>query len=590
MSESGSAPLDRYELSKVALGESEADLAIINGSIVNVYTAELLTGDTILIKGDKIACVGKYAKRGIGPSTRVIDAAGKILVPGFIDGHTHMDYLCSTREVVRFAAKTGTTSIITEIVEVAFRLGYRGIIDYLKSTRGHPIKFWFTLPPMGTISPVSRQHLLSLAEVRRLLRRKDCVGLGEIYWGMVTAGDPQQLAVVAETLRAGKKVEGHSAGAAANKLQAYSALGVSSDHEPISADEALERMRLGLSVLAREGEVREDLEAVSLIKDRKIDFRRLAVSTDGIGPRHLVTYGFMEHVVQRAIDLGFPAVQAIQMGTLNVAEHFNLQDFIGGIAPGRFADVVMLPSLNVIRPEMVVSSGQIVLEQGKNEFQPRPYNYPGFTKGIVNIKRELRASDFTVPVADTESRVKVRVIDQLTKVLTREMLTELPVISGRVQPDIAQDIIKVAAIEYIHTAGKAFTGFIHGLGLKMGAVATSTCWDSTDIMVAGANETDMALAVNRIKVLGGGTVVCLNGDFLAELAFPIGSLISEESMEAMADRLKLVQDSAAMLGCTSEDIRTTLSVLTTPAIPYLRICESGLFNVRLNGPIDLFVK
>ena len=210
----------RYELSKVALGESEADLAIINGSIVNVYTAELLTGDTILVKGDKIAYVGKYAKRGIGPSTQIIDAAGKILVPGFIDGHTHMDYLCSTREVVRFAAKTGTTTIITEIVEVAFRLGYRGIIDYLKSTRGHPIKFWFTLPPMGTISPVSRQHLLSLAEVRRLLRRKDCVGLGEIYWGMVTAGDPQQLEVVAETLRAGKKVEGHSAGAAANKLQA----------------------------------------------------------------------------------------------------------------------------------------------------------------------------------------------------------------------------------------------------------------------------------------------------------------------------------------------------------------------------------
>lgn len=590
MSKAGSPPLDRYELSKVALGESEADLAIVNGSIVNVYTAELLTGDTVLTKGDKIAYVGKYAKRGIGSLTKIIDASGKILVPGFIDGHTHMDYLCSTQELVRFAVKTGTTAIITEVVEMAFRLGYRGITEYLKSTRDQPIKFWFTLPPMGTISPVSREHLLTRAEVRRLLRRKDCVGLGEIYWGLVTAGDRQQLEVVAETLRAGKKVEGHSAGAAANKLQAYSALGISSDHEPITAEEALERLRLGLTVLVREGEVREDMEAVSLIKDQKIDFRRLAISTDGIGPRQLISRGFMEHLVQRAIDLGFPPVQAVQMGTLNVAEHFNLQDFIGGIAPGRFADIVMIPSLTVIRPEMVISNGQIVMEQGKTDIQPHPYTYSRFTKGIVNIKQEFGVQDLSVPVDGSDSRVKVRVIDQLTKVLTREIITELPVSTGQVQPDAAQDIIKVAAIEYVYTGGKGFTGFIHGLGLKRGAVATSTCWDSTNIMVAGANDPDMALAINRIKELGGGTVVCLNGNVIEELAFPIGSLISEESMEALADRLNRIQKSAAELGCTSPDIRTTLSVLTTPAIPYLRICESGLFNIRLNSQVDLFVK
>ena len=162
MSESGKSSLNsRYELAKVALGEAEADLAILNGNVVNVYTGETLAGDTVLIKGDKIAYVGRYAKRGIGPRTRIIDASGKVLIPGLIDGHTHMDYLCSTRELVRCAMKHGTTAIITETAEIAFRLGYRGILEYLKSTRNQPVKFWFTLPPMGTISPIAAKRLLS---------------------------------------------------------------------------------------------------------------------------------------------------------------------------------------------------------------------------------------------------------------------------------------------------------------------------------------------------------------------------------------------------------------------------------------------
>jgi adenine deaminase len=172
----------RYELARVALGESEADLAIVNAKIVNVYTGELLTGDTVLIKSDKIAYAGKYAKRGVGENTKIIDAEGKVLIPGFIDGHTHMDYICSSYETVRFAMKTGTTTVITEISEIGFKLGYQGIVEYLKSTQNQPIKFWFTFPPMGTISPIARQHSISLKEIRLLLRRKNCIGQGETYW------------------------------------------------------------------------------------------------------------------------------------------------------------------------------------------------------------------------------------------------------------------------------------------------------------------------------------------------------------------------------------------------------------------------
>jgi len=577
----------RYELTKVALGEADADLAIVNGSIVNVYTGEVLTGDTILIKGDKIAYTGKYAKRGIGPSTKIIDASGKVLLPGFIDGHTHMDYIYSTREAVRYALKSGTTAIITETAEIAFRLGYRGILEYLRSTQNQPVKFWFTLPPMGTISPVAREHMITLSEVRRLLRRKDCAGTGETYWGLATAGDVQQLEIIAETLKTGKKVEGHSAGATANKLQAYVNLGITSDHEPITAEETLERLRLGLSVMVREGEVRQELEAVSRIKDQKLDFRRLAMSTDGVGPLQVTEYGFMDHLVQRAIDLGFSPVQAVQMATLNVAEHFNLDDFIGGIAPGKFADIVMVPDLSAIQPELVISNGQVAVQNGEVQAQSRHHDYPQFTYHSIHLDKEFKAEDFAVKIDTRKPAVKVRVIDQLTHILTKETVLELPVSGGCIEMDAAKDIIKVAAIEHIHTPGKTFTGFIHGLGLRKGAIATSTAWDAGDLMVAGASEQDMAQAINRIKEMNGGTVVCLGGNIIAEIAFPIGNLISNEPMEILAEKLARIQQAAGELGCTSPDIRTTLSVLATPAIPYLRICESGLFNIRLNKMVEL---
>jgi adenine deaminase len=580
----------RFELAKVALGESEADIAIINPKIVNVYTGELLSGDTLLIKGDKIAYVGKYARRGIGKQTTIIDAAGKVLIPGFIDGHTHMDYICSSSETIRFAMKTGTTTIITETAEIAFKLGYRGILEYLKSVRNQPIKFWFTLPPMGTISPIASQHALDLREISLLLRRKDCVGQGENYWGLVNSGDKKQLDIIEKTLQAGKKVEGHSAGAAANKLQAYTALGISSDHEPISSDDTLERLRLGLSIMIREGEVRQDMEAVSKIKDHKIDLRRLAIATDGIGPWQFTTKGFMDHLVQRAIDLGFPPIQAIQMATLNVAEHFNLDDFIGGIAPGRFADILMVPDITVIKPESVISNGRIVSQNGEITLEPRRHSYPKYAYQSLNLDRKFTAKDFKVKTNSSGPELKVRVIDQLTNVLTKEDTSELRVENGQIMMDLDRDILKVAAIEHVYTPGKTFTGFIHGLGLKKGAVATSTCWDSGILTVAGASEEDMAQAVNRIKELGGGTVVCLNGKFISELAFPIGSVISDEPMEVMAEKLTSIQKSAEKMGCNSPDIRTTLSVLATPAIPYFRICESGLFSIRLNKMVDLEVK
>jgi adenine deaminase len=578
-----------YELMKVALGEAEADLAIINGSEANVYTGEVIERASVLIKGDRIAYVGSDVGKAIGPSTRVIDAEGKTLVPGFIDGHTHIDTIYSISELLRFAIQGGTTTIITESANIGCALGYEGVKEFLSSTQNQPIKLFVTAPPMVTISPVTEEHALTVGELRQLLRRKEVIGLGEPYWGEVVGGEGRVLELIAETIKWGKKVDGHSAGARDKKLQAYVSSGVSSCHEPINAEEVLERLRLGLFILVREGEIRRELEAISQLKDENIDLTRLAISTDGVGPGQLVSDGYMEFVVQKAINLGFKPLQAIQMATINVAQHFALDDFIGGIAPGKYADIVVIPDLKTIRAEYVISNGQVVAQNGQPLVLPREHRYPQSIRNSIHLARDFTADDFAIPVESSRKEVKVRLIDQVTNLVTREELAAMPVSDGQLKSDAAKGILKVAAIERSFGSGKSFVGLIKGIGLKRGAIATSAVWDCGDIIVVGADESDMAQAVNRIKELEGGTVVCAGGRIMAEIAFPVAGGISTEPMETLADKLGRVQQAAADLGTSFPDIRLTLAVLPTAAIPFLRICEHGLVDLRKNEFVDLIV-
>jgi adenine deaminase len=579
----------RYELIKVALGEAEADLAIVNGDVVNVYTGEVIKRASVLVKGEKIAYVGNDTAKSIGSSTRVIDAAGKTLIPGLIDGHTHIDGPYSISEVLRYVIKGGTTTIITEASDITSPLGYEGIIQFLASVKNQPIKVFVTAPPLATISPVTEEHATTVGELRQLLKRKEIIGLGEPYWGEVVNGDRRILDLIAETIKMGKKVEGHSAGATGKKLQAYISSGVSSCHEPITAEEVRERLGLGLFVLIREGEIRRELEAISKIKEENIDFSRLALSTDGLGPWQLTSDGYMEFVVQKAINLGFSPILAIQMATINPARHFDIDDISGGIAPGKYADIVIIPDLRTIRAEYVISNGRVVARNGELLVPPRKHRYPKSSRDSINLVRELDAGDFAIPVGGNRRQAKVRLIDQVTNLISREAFIDMPVSAAQLKPDTSQDILKVAAIERAYGTGKTFVGLIRGIGLKRGAIAVSAVWDCGDIIVVGAEETDMAQAVNRIKQLGGGMVVCAGNRILAEIALPIFGIISTQPMEAIASSLYDIQQAANDLGCRLPDIRTTLAVLTSPAIPFLRICESGLFNLQQNSFVDLIV-
>ena len=578
-----------YQLMKVALGEAEADLAIVNGDIVNVYTREVLGGDTVLVKQDRIAYVGKNARQSIGSNTQVIDARGKTLVPGFIDGHTHVGLIFTISEMMRYCLKSGTTTVITEIPDFTFSVGYRGTLEFLKAIKNQPVKILFTVPAMHSISPLTREHFLTNEEVGKLLRRKEAIGLGEVYWTEVLKGHQELFDWIEEAKKVGKKLDGHTAGARDNKLQAYTSLGITSCHEPITAEETLERLRLGMYILIREGEIRRELEAISKIKDENVDLRRLIISTDGLGPWQFVADGYMEFIVQKAIDLGFSPVQAIQMATLNVAQRFSLDDFIGGIAPGKYADIVIIPNLTTIQPECVISNGRVVAKNGELLVQPRKHNYPKSMLNSLKLARNFTADDFAVRVDGNYSKVKVRVIDQTTKLITREDILELPTSDGQILSDTSQDVVKVAAIDRMHGTGKSFTGFVKGLGLKRGAIATTLVWDTHNMTVVGASEADMAQAVDRIKEINGGIVICADGQILDEIALPIGGIFSQDTMEDLSQKLHDIQRTATSLGCTSPDIRLTLAVLSTAAIPFLRICEAGLVDLRQNKFVDLIV-
>jgi adenine deaminase len=575
------------QLMNVALGKEKSDLAIVNAKIVNVYTGELLEDQAVTVKGKWIAYVGQNADDAVGSDTEIIDAAGRVLIPGLIDGHTHIAWMFPPAEFLRYAAAGGTTTVVTETLEPYPVCGYAGVVDFLESLRDQPIKLLATAPAMVSISSAARG--ITRQDLAQLLDREDIIGLGESYWQSILQYPGEILPLYEQTLMAGKTLEGHSAGASEKKLAAYVAGGITSCHEPINAEQVLERLRLGLHILVREGSIRRDLADIARIKDRGIDLRRLVLSTDGVEPRDLIEKGYMEYVLQKAIDYGFNPIAAVQMATLNVAEHFALDSLIGGIAPGRFADMVMIQDLKTIKARMVISSGKVIARDGKLTENPRPHVFTQASLNSIKLPRQLQPADFEIRTDHETPMVNVRLINMVTDLVTAELATPWAVTQGELKPDIDQDVIKAAAIDRTHNPGKMAVGLIKGFGLKSGSVACSAGWDSSDIIVVGTNDADMAAAVNRICELQGGVVVCENEKISAELPLPIFGIMSDLPIETIAAKLQEIKQEISQLGVPFPDPVLTLITLTGAAIPYLRICEEGLVNLKNGQTLEVVV-
>ena len=575
-------------LMNVALGQEKADLAVINARLVNVYTGEVLDDHAISTKGRWIAYVGQNPDDTIGPQTEVIDADGQTVIPGLIDGHTHLSWLCRIDEFLKYAAKGGTTTIVSETLEILPVGGFAGLIDYLESFKNQPIKIWATAPAMISISKAAQG--ISQEDLQKLLEREDILGLGESYWQAVLQDPDWLLALFEQTRRAGKTLEGHTAGASEKKLAAYIANGITSCHEPINADQVHKGLQMGLHIMIREGAVRKDLAEIAKIKNKGIDLRRLILASDSIAPADLVANGYMETIVQKAIKCGFEPINAIQMATLNVAEHFSLDHLIGGIAPGRYADFAIIPDIATITAQVVVSNGKVIARNGKLLDAPRSHAYAADSLNTVHLPRDLKPSDFIISAPQDADDTSVRVMNMVTDLVTTEIVEQMPVQDGQIPIDPDKDIVKIAAIDRTHNPGRLFVGLIKGFGIKAGAIACSAAWDTSDIIVVGSNDSDMAAAVNRIRSLQGGAVICQNGDIMAELPLPIFGIISDLPMADLLEQFDKVTRAAQNLGVTFPEPILSLITLTGAAIPYLRICEEGLVNLKSGQAVSLFVE
>ncbi len=578
---------DRAHLVRVARGDAPADLLVTGGTVLNVYTEEWLRAD-VAVAGARVAAVGPHLAALAGPQTERVDAAGRVVVPGFIDGHTHADSLLTIPELLREAIPRGLTALVTEMGQPAAALGAPGARWFCAVLAAQPIHAWATAPVIAylTTDDGTGRPVVGEGDLGELLERPEVLGLGEIYWHRLVP-EPQRLLPLIERARGlGKAVEGHGAGARGSRLDAFVAAGVGSDHEPITVSEAVERLRRGLTVLVREGSIRRELDTIAAVARAGVSLRRLAVASDGLWPPDLLARGYMDGIVQRAIDLGLPPVTAYQMASLNVAEHFGLDGDVGGVAPGRYADLLVLPDARTVRPAVVVARGRVVARDGRCLV---PLPAAALPAGLHRGLRPGPTDPESFRVAATGEAAAVRVIRTEGQVRTFADEAGLPVRDGTVEPDPGRDCCLAAVLDPRGT-GLRGLGFVRGFGLRAGALASSVSFDTADLVAVGASRRALAAAVRRVVDLGGGLVaVDGEGAVRAELPLPVGGFASPRPLAQVAAGLEAFAAAARGLGSGLANPLLALETLTFQAIPDLRLTTRGLLDVRRRERVGLLL-
>ncbi len=561
--------IDSKKLSEVALGNLAPDTVLKNGTVFNVFTGEFIPGQSIWIKDGVIAYVGPDHNPPNGKAKQIIDVDGMVVLPGLIDGHTHLSTCHSlVEEFVRYIIPRGVTTVIAETIELASVVGKPGIEYYVRGFENQPIRFYYTIPALCGLTLEEEKPAPPNEELIPFLKDPKCLGLGEIYWSNMFLEGKQGERVrelASLTLQYGKRVEGHTAGASGRKLQAYTCFGISSCHEPITASEVLERLRLGYWVMVREGSIRKELQGVREIFTKDIDFRRLTLSTDGVDPKALIEEGHLDASVRRALNLGVPPHIAYQMVTINVAEHFRLDHLIGSLSPGKMGDALVIPSVNEFTPKMVMVGGRVVFQEGKALVQPRKTTFPEW------MLRMVKLGEYSLPTLPNHG--KVRVMDLISDLVTQETIVDLD------DPTVSKGLNIILAMDRLGS-GRIFAGFIRGFGLQSGAMGTTLSWDSPDLIVVGCDISSIKTVIERLRQTGGGTAYAIGNEVLSELPASLCGLLSLKSMPLVREEQKQLEETLRRYGVKWEKPLLTVSTLSTAAIPHLRITHSGYVRLR----------
>ncbi len=561
-----------------ARGEAPVDLLLTNARIVNVFSGEVLPG-AIAVAGGLIAGIGEY------PARSVVDLEGRIVAPGFIDAHLHMESaMVTVSEFARAVLPRGTTTVVADPHEIANVAGADGIRYMLASAESQPMNVYYTLPSCVPATELETAGArLSARQLSDFMGHEAVVALAEMmnYPGVLTL-EPEVLAKLELARRHGKPVDGHAPALTGRDLNAYVAAGVSSDHECTGLKEAREKLRAGMHIMIREGTAAKNLDALLPLITQE-NCQRMMWCTDDRHPHDLIEKGHVDHILRRAIGAGLDPVTAIRMATLHPARYFGLSHRIGAIAPGLRADLVVLPDLSCQTIEAVYAAGRPVARDGR--LLPETV-FPHPPPGPRAMHVAEGALDLSIPAEGDRVRVIGIRPDQI---VTDAEVDTAAVHQGEAVADPERDLLKIAVVERHLGTGNVGRGFVRGIGLKRGAIASSVAHDSHNIILVGADDGDMQAAADRVIQMGGGLAVSCGGRILAELALPVAGLMSDAPLVVVRDSLEALIGSARELGCSLADPFMTLSFLALPVIPALKLTDRGLVDVASFRLVPLFV-
>ena len=574
----------------VAMGRAPADLVIKNGQWVCVQTGEIIPQTEIAVVEGHFAYIGDDASHAIGQGTHVIDAEGAYLVPGLLDAHMHVESgMVTVTEFVRAVAPHGTTGMFVDPHEIANVFGLRGVKLIVDEAAAQPIHVWVQVPSCVPSAPGMETPGASIGpeDVAEAMTWPGIIGLGEMmnFPGVILSDDKLHAEMHA-TRHAGKVIGGHYASPDLGlPFHGYVAGGPEDDHEGTRLEDAIARARQGMKVILRYGSSWHDVAAqIKAVTELGLDSRHFLLCTDDSHAATLVNDGHMDRVVRHAVSEGLPPMLTIQMATLNTAEHFCVSRDIGQIAPGRWADVLLVDDLGDFRARTVICRGQVIARDARWLTTLPDYPYPAWVMSSMHLPRTLLPADFRIGVEGQGSNIESLTANVIgvveNQAPTRHLTFDVQPDSGEVKADLSRDLAKVAIIDRHHGSGAIQLGLVSGFGFsEKCAIASTVAHDCHNLLVVGTDEACMAVAANRLAETGGGQVVVKDGEIIGEVQLPIAGLMSDEQADAVARKADTVLQGFKACGCTLNNPNMQLSLLALVVIPELRLSDKGLVDV-----------